>query len=138
MISASNCAYADTSLKAERSICFLTFCALGLAQLAANANAELYQKIEASFNITNLSADPFDYTVTDVRVEVGQPDSTTVWLPAFVDGGMSWKVRHTPTTIGLYQHHAKWSAHRSKQSAALIVDSDRARDKPGVCAGGSD
>src|SRR2546422_1002457 len=44
MISASNCAYADTSLKAERSICFSNLCALGLAQLAANANAELYQK----------------------------------------------------------------------------------------------
>ena len=26
-----------------------------------------------------------------------------MWLPAFVDGGMSWKVRHTPTMIGLYQ-----------------------------------
>src|SRR5438552_3228793 len=80
---------------------FRTFCALGLAQLAAHA--DVYQKIQASFTITNLSTDPFDYAVTDVRVEVVQPDSTTVWLPAFFDGGMNWKVRHTPTMIGLYQ-----------------------------------
>src|SRR6266478_5581365 len=80
---------------------FLTFCALGLTRLAANA--EVYQTIETSFSITNLSTDPFDYTITDVRVEVAQPDSTTVWLPAFFDGGTTWRVRHTPTMIGLYQ-----------------------------------
>src|SRR6266852_4005170 len=82
---------------------FVTFCALGLAQLVANANAELYQRIEASFSINNLSTDPFDYTVTDVEVQVAQPDSTTVWLPAFFDGGTTWRIRHVPTMIGLYQ-----------------------------------
>ena len=61
-----------------------------------------YPKIEASFNITNLTTDPFDYTVTDVRVQILQPDNSTVLLPAFFDGGTTWRVRHTPTMAGIY------------------------------------
>jgi hypothetical protein len=67
------------------------------------AFAQSYPKIEASFSITNLSTDPFDYTVTDVRVQIQQPDSTVVSLPAFFDGGTTWRVRHTPALPGLYQ-----------------------------------
>jgi Domain of unknown function (DUF5060) len=61
-----------------------------------------YSKIEASFNITNLATDPFDYTVTDVRVQILQPDNSTVSLPAFFDGGTTWRVRHTPVMAGTY------------------------------------
>ncbi len=61
-----------------------------------------YSKIEASFNITNLTTDPFDYTVTDVRVKIQQPDTSTVTLPAFFDGGTTWRVRHMPTMPGAY------------------------------------
>ncbi len=61
-----------------------------------------YDKIEASFNITNLTTDPFDYTVTDVRVRILQPDNSNVLLPAFFDGGTTWRVRHTPTMAGVY------------------------------------
>jgi len=61
-----------------------------------------YPKIEASFNITSLTTDPFDYTVTDVRVQILQPDNSTVSLPAFFDGGTTWRVRHTPTIAGVY------------------------------------
>jgi len=61
-----------------------------------------YAKVEASFNITNLTTDPFDYTVTDVRVQILQPDNSTVLLPAFYDGGTTWRVRHTPTMAGVY------------------------------------
>ncbi len=61
-----------------------------------------YAKVEASFNITNLTTDPFDYTVTDVRVQILQPDNSTVLLPAFFDGGTTWRVRQTPTMAGVY------------------------------------
>jgi hypothetical protein len=61
-----------------------------------------YSKIEASFNITNLATDPFDYTVTDVRVQILQPDNSTVSLPAFFDGGTTWRVRHMPAMAGTY------------------------------------
>ncbi len=61
-----------------------------------------YPKIEASFRINSLATDPFDYTVTDVRVQILQPDSTTISLPAFFDGVTTWRVRHTPTMAGVY------------------------------------
>ena len=62
-----------------------------------------YTRLEASFAITNLASDPFDYAVTDVRVSILQPDSTTISLPAFYDGGTTWRVRHTPILAGSYQ-----------------------------------
>ena len=60
-----------------------------------------YPKIEASFTMNTPIADPFDYS-NDVRVLLVQPDSSTVSLPAFFDGGTTWRVRHTPTMAGLY------------------------------------
>src|SRR3954468_153779 len=77
---------------------------LGLLMLLpAIGTASVYPRIESSFAITNLATDPFDYTQTDVRVQMTQPDSSTLSLPAFFDGGVTWRVRHTPTTPGLYQ-----------------------------------
>jgi len=60
-----------------------------------------YPKIEASFTVNTPIADPFDYS-NDVRVLIVQPDSSTVSLPAFFDGGTTWRVRHTPTMAGVY------------------------------------
>ena len=74
-----------------------SFCAL--TEIFAQGT---YPKIEASFNIGNLTTDPFDYAVTDVRVQIVQPDNSTVSLPAFFDGGTTWRVRHTPTMAGVY------------------------------------
>ena len=74
-----------------------SFCAL--TEISAQGT---YPKIEASFNISNLTTDPFDYTVTDVRVQILQPDNSTVSLPAFFDGGTTWRVRHAPTMAGFY------------------------------------
>ena len=61
-----------------------------------------YSRIEASFNLTGLATDPFDYAATDVRVQITQPDTSTVLLPAFFNGGSAWKVRHTPSLPGTY------------------------------------
>ena len=60
-----------------------------------------YPKIEASFTVNAPIADPFDYS-NDVRVLMVQPDASTISLPAFFDGGATWRVRHTPTMAGLY------------------------------------
>ncbi|HWX20342.1 MAG TPA: DUF5060 domain-containing protein [Candidatus Binatia bacterium] len=70
---------------------------------AVSARADVYPKIEASFNLAGLATDPFDYTQTDVRVQIAQPDGTTNTLLAFFDGGTTWRVRHTPTLAGIYQ-----------------------------------
>src|SRR5258706_9370302 len=60
-----------------------------------------YPKIEASFTVNTPIADPFNYS-NDVRVQILQPNSTSVSLPAFFDGGSTWRVRHTPTMAGVY------------------------------------
>ena len=75
----------------------LSFCTL--TKIPARGT---YTKIEASFNITSLTTDPFDYTATDVRVQILQPDNSTVLLPAFFYGGTTWRVRHAPTMAGIY------------------------------------
>ena len=60
-----------------------------------------YPKIEASFTVLTPITDPFDYS-NDVRVLIVEPDSTTISLPAFFDGGTTWRVRHTPTMPGIF------------------------------------
>ena len=37
-----------------------------------------------------------------MRVQILQPDNSIVSLPAFFDGGTTWRVRHTPTMAGVY------------------------------------
>jgi hypothetical protein len=70
---------------------------------AGVSGAGVYPHLEGSFDITNLATDPFDYTLTDVRVQIVQPDNATVSLPAFYDGGTTWRVRHTPSLPGGYR-----------------------------------
>ncbi len=82
--------------------------AIGLVALlallaAASAGAQSYPRLEAAFNLSAPVADPFDHTAADVKVQIRQPDSSTVALPAFFDGGTTWRVRHTPRSPGSYE-----------------------------------
>jgi hypothetical protein len=67
-----------------------------LAEMAA------YPRLEASFTISGLATDPFDYAATDVKVKIAGPDNTTNTLPAFFDGGSTWRVRYTPMAQGTF------------------------------------
>lgn len=66
-------------------------------------NVRAFSPLETAFQIPDLIGDPFDYRVNDVRALVRQPDGKTVSLPAFFDGGSTWRVRHAPTLAGRYQ-----------------------------------
>jgi len=90
---------ADFNSRLLRMAMLVVFSVCALTKISAQGT---YPKIEASFNITNLATDPFDYTATDVRVQIVQPDSSLVSLPAFFDGGTTWRVRHAPTMAGVY------------------------------------
>ena len=81
-----------------RTAIFLLFFICAPAILLAQGT---YPKIEASFTVLTPIADPFDYS-NDVRVLIVRPDATTVSLPAFFDGGTTWRVRHTPTMPGIF------------------------------------
>jgi hypothetical protein len=85
--------------KKNSSALVFLFASLFLCQV----HADVFPKIDASFTISGLATDPFDYTQTDVRVLLTQPDGTTTTLLAFFDGGSTWRVRHTPTMVGVYQ-----------------------------------
>src|SRR5205823_6069637 len=97
----SDCCKLLDSLLPRLAANFLILAALSTGGLSVRADP--YPKIEASFSVTNLATDPWDYAVTDVRVQIVQPDSSVVSLPAFYDGGTTWRVRHTPMLPGLYQ-----------------------------------
>lgn len=59
-----------------------------------------YPKIEASFELADIQGNPFDYTENDVIVTIGTPDGKSVKVPAFFDGGKTWRVRYTPDMTG--------------------------------------
>ncbi|HTL57883.1 MAG TPA: DUF5060 domain-containing protein [Candidatus Limnocylindrales bacterium] len=63
----------------------------------------VYPRLEASFTVASLGTDPFDYVATDLRVQLLQPDGSSLSLPAFFDGATTWRVRHTPSQRGLYR-----------------------------------
>lgn len=71
-----------------------------LCAFSMQARAGVYPMIQASFDLPNLLGNPFDFTTNDVRVVFRQPDGKPITLPAFFDGGQTWRVRHTPDQAG--------------------------------------
>jgi hypothetical protein len=61
-----------------------------------------YPRIETSFELSSLPGDPFDYEKVNVQVTLRKPDGGTVQVPAFFDGGKTWRMRFTPTRPGTY------------------------------------
>lgn len=60
-----------------------------------------FARLETTFAISDLKTDPFDYRKTDVRVAFRVGDKS-VKVPAFFDGGTTWRARFTPSTAGNY------------------------------------
>jgi hypothetical protein len=75
----------------------LTSC---LARDAAGAGGGTYAKLEASFELPQMRGNPFDFTANDVKVTFAGPDGRDVTVPAFFDGGTTWRARHTPASPG--------------------------------------
>ncbi len=61
-----------------------------------------YPRLETSFELASLPGDPFDYEKVNVQVTLRKPDGGTVQVPAFFDGGKTWRMRFTPTRPGAY------------------------------------
>jgi Domain of unknown function (DUF5060) len=74
---------------------------VGMVLLPARALAGgTYAKLEVAFELPQLSGNPFDFTQNDVKVTFLCPDSQRVMVPAFFDGGQTWRVRFTPVMPG--------------------------------------
>jgi len=67
------------------------------------SRAATYARAESSFEIPGLASDPFDFEATDVRVRIVGAGGDAFQLPAFFDGGSTWRVRHTPPSPGRYR-----------------------------------
>jgi hypothetical protein len=77
-------------------------CALRPTPVSAATYSQSYPRIETTFIVPNLNSDPFDYEKTDVRVRFRRVGGATVTVPAFFDGGTTWRARHTPQLVGRY------------------------------------
>lgn len=78
------------------------FCSLvcaGQAQAAIRTDANV--PVEIAFTAKKTHADPFNDTVLDVVFT--EPDGNKLRVPAFWDGGATWKVRYASPKIGT--HH---------------------------------
>jgi Domain of unknown function (DUF5060)/Cellulase (glycosyl hydrolase family 5) len=94
----------SSSVHMNRQLGFvINLVALFLASTSAStAWGNSYRMIEASFDLPQISGNPFDFTVNDVCVILRQPNGKPISLPAFFDGGQIWRFRHTPDQIGKY------------------------------------
>ncbi len=61
-----------------------------------------YPMIETSFQLGSVPGDPFDYEKVLVEVTLKKADGNNVKVPAFFDGGTTWRMRYTPTSPGKY------------------------------------
>jgi hypothetical protein len=61
-----------------------------------------YPMIETSFELASVPGDPFDYEKVNVQVTLRKPDGGTADVPAFFDGGTTWRMRYTPAASGQY------------------------------------
>ena len=93
-----------------KSLCSISYAPYWLCVLltltitmAAPAQAQgAYPMLTTAFELPTVQSDPFDYEQTAVTVRLRQPDGKTVDVPAFYDGGASWRMRYTPTLPGKY------------------------------------
>lgn len=86
----------------SRLLCYLGFSVMFFVPYPALAAGSTYQRLEASFDLPQVQGNPFDFTQNDVKVTFVNPDGSEVTLPAFFDGGQTWRVRHTPALPGKY------------------------------------
>lgn len=65
-------------------------------------DSNLSSRLETTFIIPDLKSDPFDYQKTDVRVQFRRVGGASHTVPAFFDGGTTWRARHMPMVVGRY------------------------------------
>ncbi len=72
--------------------------------LAGSVSAPgLWPRIETSFELPALAGNPFDCVANDVQVTWTAADGSTRRVPAFFDGGTTWRARLAPDAAGTWQ-----------------------------------
>jgi hypothetical protein len=90
-------------LSMKRNCYLLALCLLILPILSRAKQVKIEANVPIEFTLTSkkVHADPFN----DVQVNVlfTQPDHATKLVPAFWDGGNTWKVRYASPVLGVHQ-----------------------------------
>jgi hypothetical protein len=74
-----------------------------LALFCSTAVADgTYPMLETTFQLPGIHGNPFDYTENDVQVGFARAGAPPINVPAFFDGGTTWRARFTPTAPGVY------------------------------------
>jgi Domain of unknown function (DUF5060)/Cellulase (glycosyl hydrolase family 5) len=68
--------------------------------LPASAQYGRYPMAETVFHLKQVSGNPFDATENDVEVTFKEANGSSVTVPAFYDGGDTWKARYSPLYPG--------------------------------------
>jgi hypothetical protein len=79
--------------------------ALSGSPVSAAPNAHrhgTYPRIEGSFELASVPGNPYDFEQVDVEVRIKPPHGSTIDVPAFFDGGTTWRMRYTPRDSGRY------------------------------------
>ena len=79
---------------------------MGLAVTGWAADVYRYGKFEASFTAAKDYADPLDVSVV---ADFAGPGNVQVRVPAFWDGGRTWKVRFSPERTGTWTYRVQSS-----------------------------
>jgi len=61
-----------------------------------------YPRVDVSMELAGIDGNPFDYQQNDIKVHIQTPTGASVAIPAFYDGGQTWRVRYTPTQPGRF------------------------------------
>jgi hypothetical protein len=64
--------------------------------------AATFDRLQASFELPQVKGNAFDFKQNDVQVSFTTPQGDVISVPAFFDGGQTWRVRLTPTAPGKY------------------------------------
>lgn len=75
---------------------------LGPALTGPQVSVPRYGKFETSFQLADMSGNPFDPADNDVWAVFSGPKGQVTRVPAFWDGNSIWKVRFAPAEIGRY------------------------------------
>lgn len=69
-------------------------------ETAPAARKGVYDTVEIRFQLPGISGNPFDFAENDVMATIRRPNGPAARIPAFFDGGATWRVRYTPDRPG--------------------------------------
>jgi len=78
-----------------------------VAPQQAPSTVHQYGRFELIITSQTVVGNPFDPDENDIEVVFTDPSGRRISVPAFYDGGTTWRVRFTPSSAGTYRYQAE-------------------------------